>query len=169
MKYVHTKFAKSKYLEVSEIGTRFNLSFSSQLILGNKIIALDGIRKILLALETDKDSNEPYFIDLSNVAAVTVKKSYGSIKQGELKNNGIEDFLEKIDLQFVFNNNSENFILPFYDQGTDDQTDRQKLDRNAKNWQLILSKMVGSKTRKIAKERNGSSMVELPLVTGSYT
>ena len=45
MKHVDTRSAKSKYLEVSELGTRFNLSFSSQLEFGNKIIALDGRKK----------------------------------------------------------------------------------------------------------------------------
>jgi hypothetical protein len=169
MKNVQTRFAKNKYLEVSEIGTRFNLSFSSQLTLGNKIIALDGIRRYLLVLETDKEVNKPFFIDLNNVAAVTVKKSYGSIKQGQLRNKGIEEFLERIDLQFGLIDNNETFILTFYDHETDNQRDRQKLDRNAKNWQMILSKMIGPGTHKIAKERNRLPIVELPLVKALYT
>ena len=59
MKHVDTRSAKSKYLEVSELGTRFNLSFSSQLEFGNKIIALDGRKKCLLVLETGTDTITP--------------------------------------------------------------------------------------------------------------
>ena len=148
MKYADARFDKRKYLEVSELGTRFNLSFSSQLAFGNKIIALDGRRKCLLVLEKDKGSNHPYLIDLNNVATVTVKKSYGSIDQGQLKNKGIEEFLKRIELQFEFNNKKETIGLSFYDCEIDDQRDRPKLIRNAKNWQMILSKIAGLQTDK---------------------
>ncbi len=74
MKTFATRFDKATYLKVSELGTRLNLSFSSQLVFGNKIIALDGIKKCLLVLETDKESNKPYVIDLNSVAAVSLKK-----------------------------------------------------------------------------------------------
>ena len=166
MKNVDARFAKSKYLEVSEFGTRFNLSFSSQLKFGNKIIALDGIKKCLLVLETDKEINQPYIIDLNNVAVVTVKKSYGNIKHGELKNKGIEEFLKRIDLQFEFANNNETISLSFYDRETDDKRDRSKLDRNAKIWQMILTRIIGSETDRTIKERNRLALVELPLIDG---
>lgn len=162
----NARFAKSKYSEVSELGTRFNLSFSSQLVFSNKIIALDGIKKCLLVLDTDKELSQPCVIDLNNVAAVTVKKSYGRINQGELKNKGIEDFLKRIDLQFEFSNRSETVVIPFYESEIDDKRERPKLDRNAKNWQMILSKLVGS-TDKTIKERKRLALVQLPLVAGS--
>jgi hypothetical protein len=165
MKNVDARFAKSKYLKVSELGTRFNLSFSSQLEFGNKIIALDGIKKCLLVLETGKELNQPYVINLNNVVAVTIKKSYGSINQGELRNKGIEEFLTRTDLQFEFDNNNKTINLPFYDREIDDRRDRQKLDRNAKNWQMILSKIIGSQTGKTIKERNSLVLIlTLPLL-----
>ena len=145
MKHVDTRSAKSKYLEVSELGTRFNLTFSSQLEFGNKIIALDGRKKCLLVLETGTDAGLPYVIDLKDVVAVTIKRSYGSIKHGDLRNKGIEAFLKTIDLQFEFGKKAKTIVLPFYEAGTDDERERLKLDRNARNWQMILSKMTGSK------------------------
>jgi hypothetical protein len=145
MKNVDTGFAKSKYLEVSELGSRYNLSFSSQLVLGDKLIALDGVRKCLLVIQTDKEVSQPTLIDLNKVSAVTVRKNYGRINQGELKNRAIDEFLERVDLHFLFRNNSESLVLPFYDSERDDEKDRGKLARNAKNWQMILSKMVGQK------------------------
>ena len=159
MKNIDARFAKSKYLEVSELGARFNLSFSSQLEFGSKIIALDGIKKCLLVLETDNELNQPYVIDLNNVAAVTIKKSYGSINQGELRNRGIEEFLKGIDLQFEIANNNKTISLPFYDREIDDKRDRQKLDSNAKNWQMILSRIVESQSGKTIKEPNRLTLV----------
>jgi hypothetical protein len=81
MKNVDTGLAKSKYLEVSELGSRYHLSFSSQLVLGHKIIALDGVKRWLLMVDTDKDTDPPCMIDLNKVSAITLRKSYGSIKQ----------------------------------------------------------------------------------------
>ena len=167
MKNVDAGFAKSKYLEVSKLRTRFNLSFYRQLEMGNKMIALDGIKKCLLVLETGEGFNQSYLIDLNNVVAVTVKKSYGSIRQGELRYKGMEEFLERIDMQFEFANDNKTISLTFYDHEIDDPVDRQKRDRNAKKLQMILSRMVGSKSEKTMKERNRLALVQLPLVTGS--
>ncbi len=152
MRYGAARFDKTPYLKVSELGTRFNLSFSSHLVFGKKIIALDGIKKCLLVLETDKESNQPFVIDLNSVAAVSVKKSYGKIDQGQLKNKGVEEFLKRIDLQFEFINKKETIVLSFYNCELDGKRERPKLLRNANDWQMILSKLIGLQTGKIAKE-----------------
>ena len=49
MKSVDATFAKSKYVLLSELGSKFNLSFSSHLVLNNKLIALDGLKKKIKA------------------------------------------------------------------------------------------------------------------------
>jgi hypothetical protein len=160
MKNITARFPKGKSLELSELGTKFNLSFSSQLVFRNKIIALDGIKKCLLVLDTGKEPGQPYVIDLKNVASVTVKKTYGSIKAGELKNKGMEDFLKRIELQFDFSNKGETTVLPFYESDIDNQRERAMLARNAKNWQMILSKLIGS-TEKTIRVRNELALVRL--------
>ncbi len=167
MKNADTVFAKSKYLAISELGSRYGLSFSSHLILGNRIIALDGVKKLLLVVETDKDASS-FIIDLNKVAAVTVRKSYGSINQGELKSKEIEAFLKRIDLHFHLTDNTETIVLPFYNSETDDKKDRPKLAKNAKNWQMILSKIAGLKIYKPGEERNGLPMMQLPLANRTY-
>jgi hypothetical protein len=154
MKSVNTEVSRRKYLRVSELGSRYNLSFSSQLAFGTRIIALDGIRKCLLVLETNKELSEPYILDLNKVSAVTVRKTYGSINRGELKTKGIEEFLKRIDLQFQFKNDSQTFVLPFYDREKENKTDRMNLARNAKNWQMILSKLVELKTEEAKDKHN---------------
>jgi hypothetical protein len=168
MKNTDVRFAKNKYLEVSELGTRLNLSFSSQLAFGDKIIALDGLKRRLLVLYTGKEPYEPFVIDLNKVAAVTVKKSYGSIKHGELKNKGIEEFLKRIDLQFEFSDHNETIVLTFYDSDLNDKHHCAMLGRNAKTWEMILSKMTGSQPDKNIKEQNELTLAPLSLVNDSY-
>jgi hypothetical protein len=140
MKNTDAAIAKSSYLQVSELGSKFNLSFSSYLVLSNKIIALDGIKKRLLVLDVNRDKHQPYIIELNKMETITVKKTYGSIRAGQLKKKGIDDFLESIDLQFSSKN--ETIVLPFYSYETDDPAQLPTLESNAKNWQVILSKMI---------------------------
>lgn len=141
-------FARSKYVALSEHGSRLNLSFTSHLILGNRIVALDGIRRCLLVLDMGANIERICLIDLNDIATVTLSKSYGSIKESELVYKGIQDFLEKVELKFKFRNKHETIVLPFYDAGTDEQTNRARLEKNAANWQQLLSKMLGAWTKR---------------------
>jgi hypothetical protein len=111
-------------------------------------------------LETDAALNEPCLIDLHKVVAVAIKKSYRSINQGELKNRDIEEFVKRIDLQFEFSNKEETIVLPFYDCEIDEPRDRPTMDRNARNWQMILSKLTGSQTDKIKKEQKKEALAQ---------
>ena len=148
-------FTKSKYLELSELGSKMNLSFSSHLAVGSKIIALDGLKRSLLILDTGSGAKRSCVIDLNNVAVITLKKSYGSINHGELKNKSMEEFLEGIELQFEFFGKNERIVLPFYDCNTDAQTDRLKLKKNAESWHQMLSKMLVPGSNKRIKNETG--------------
>ena len=138
MSKMEATFASDKYQQLSKLGSRFELSFSSHMVIGNKLIALDGIKKSLLVLESN---NESYIIDLNKIAAVVVIKTYSSIRPGELNNKGIEEFINTIELQFEYSNKKGTVCLPFYNRREDDRQNLPRLARNAKNWQMILSKM----------------------------
>ena len=153
MKNLGVSLIKSKYHQLSELGSKFNLSFTSHLALGNKLIGLDGIRKCLLVCETDNGLNQSYIIELNEVGGVSIKKSYGSIASGELKNKTFEEFLKSIDLQFEYNNNKEARILRFYDCEKDDPRNLPVLERNAKNWQMIFCKMISLEMDKVVEKR----------------
>jgi len=150
MNNIEASFSKNKFQELSELGTRFHLSFSSQIAIGKTLIALDGIKKSLLVLETDK---QPFIIELNKVASVSVKKTYNSIRPGELNNKGIEQFLNTIELQFVYTNNKGTVSLPFYNCGEDDLHNLAMRERNAKNWQMILSKLLIVPANKTIEEQ----------------
>jgi len=154
MKNVNARFVKSKYVLLSELGSRFNLSFSSHLVLNNKLIALDGLKRMLLVVETNNEFSQPHIIDLNKTTAVSIKKSYGSIGPGELRIKKFDEFLKRIDLQFGYHDKNESVDLTFYDSETDALWDLPRLERNAKNWQMILSKLAGSNVDVISKDDN---------------
>lgn len=160
MKNVDERFARDKYVLLSELGSKFNLSFSSHLVLGNKLMALDGIKRILLVLEANNELNQSCIIELNKVAAISVKKSYGSIVSGELKTKGLEEFLKRIDLRFEYGDKSKPFVLTFYDSEANAPQDIPRLGRNAKNWQMILSKMLASQSDSVTKKRKKLSLVD---------
>src|SRR6185436_19156965 len=94
-----------------------------------------------------------YIIELDKVSAISVKKTYNSIQPGELNKRNFEEFLKTIHLQFEFADEAETILLPFYENETDTIRDLPRLERNAKNWQLILSKIIGAQISEVAKER----------------
>src|SRR3954465_11655782 len=83
MKNTGKNYSRDRYRQLSEWGSKLDLSFSSHVLLGNKIIALDGIKKVLLVLEQDNGQDRFYIIQLKQVKTITVKKEYSSIKAGE--------------------------------------------------------------------------------------
>jgi hypothetical protein len=143
MRNIEATFTESKYVHISKLGSKFNLSFSSYLELRNKIVALDGLKKSLLVYETNQGIKKPFIIELSKVSAVTVKKCNSEIAPEQWKEKGSEAFLKSIDLEFKYGRH-ETIIISFYDCKTDDISDLPKLERNARNWQMILSKMIRS-------------------------
>ena len=159
MKNMDAKFDKSKYVLLSELGSRFNLSFSSHLVLHNKLMALDGLNRMLLVLETNNQLKQPYIIDLNKINAVSIKKIYGSIGPGALRYKKMDEFLRRIDLQFEYRDKNEFAVLVFYDSETDNRSDLPRVERNAKNWQMILSKLVVPNRDKINAEQNSLRVV----------
>jgi hypothetical protein len=150
MTYITNEAPKDRYSRLRELGSEFNLAFSSHMPLENKTIALDGIKRKLLVM----DNNEvtlPCIIDLNEVKSISVKKNYSSIKPGELKKRSVDDFLETIYLQFEFE--EKTVAVPFYESGKNNTYDLAKQERNARTWQIILSKMITPKTtEKVKKE-----------------
>ena len=150
MKHRSIRFDKIRYLQLSELGSKFSMSFSSHEVLGNKIMGLDGIKKKLLVLEQTDGQSHSYIIDLDEAKAISVKKIYRSIKAGELKKRRIEEF----------GNGKEDIVLPFYENEIDNIYDLQGLERKIKNWQLILSKMTGIKNKKPIREKRELQMAD---------
>ena len=148
------KFDKINYLRLREIGSKFHLSFSNYVTLGNKIIGLDVIKRKLLIAEKKDGLFRPYFIELNKVSVITVQKIYNSIKAGDLKKRRIEEFLQSIRLQLEFENGENTIVLPFYERTIDDIHNLNWLESKARNWQMMLSKMLRAKITSSSKKKD---------------
>ncbi len=150
---------KLKFLQLSELGSKLSLAFSSHELVAEKIIGLDGIKKKLLILEQNKGIIQINIIALDEVSSISVKKTYSSIKPGELSIRKVYEFLESIFLQFDFQDERERIVLPFYENRINKTGDLPGLEIKVKNWQIILSKMIGRQNNKLVEEKRQSSLI----------
>ena len=154
MKSINANIYKDKYLRLSKLGSELGLSFSSHLALSNKLIALDGIKKKLLVCEFKNDLTEYYIIELDKVKSILVKKIYSGIKAGELKERRFEEFTKSIHLHFEYIDANDNVAIPFYENEMDEVLNLGRLETIVKNWQMILSKIIGVKDKGLIKDKN---------------
>ncbi len=144
MLYKNIMSVKKVFLKLSELGSRLNLSFSSHVLLIDKVIALDGIKRKLLVAKVADDLESPYTIELNEVKEISILKTYSNIKPGELNKRKFNEFLETILLQFEYKN-QKKIGVPFYESEKHGIQNLDKLERNARIWQMILSKMINPK------------------------
>lgn len=136
---------------LSESGTRHSLTFSSQEILRDCIIGLDGVHGKLCVLNyNDKEENKTVLIDLSEVKHCSVKKYYGTISGGELPAKKLETYLELIVLHFEFSNAKDPVEIPFYNHTGNHISEILGLEQKAKHWETMLSKLIHVPSKKIA-------------------
>ena len=140
----HNKRSNSQRLR--KLASLLNLSLSNCIAIGNKMIGLDRRNKTLHISEED-DLNSSSHIELAKIKSVSLKKSYGTIRAGELRNKTIGQFLKYIRLQFEHINSNRPTVLSLYEEGNDHRTDLDKLDSRSKNLYVALSKIIGTENR----------------------
>jgi hypothetical protein len=137
----------SEYSRLSEMGSKFGMTFSGVEVFGSKIIGLDGGKRKLLILEKDTEIGQVNIIRLDEVNSISVKKIYNPINSGELKRKKIHEFLRSIFLKFDFKDKTDSLALRFYESERNKVFDLPGLEMKMKNWQIILSKMIGRQTQ----------------------
>lgn len=161
MKSKNANINKDKYLRLSKLGSELDLSFSSQLALSNKLIALDGIKKKLLVCGFKNALTDYYVIELDKVKSISVKKIYSGIKAGELSERRFEEFTKSIHLYFEYIDANDNVAIPFYEPGMDEFHDLARLETIVKNWQMLLSKIIGVRDKGVIKDKNPGRLQSL--------
>jgi hypothetical protein len=137
----HKREAMNNMLKhFSRLAAENNLNFSSQEILRNSILALDGIHRKIVVVSKNDDVYTSLLINLNEVKDCTVKKIYGNIKVGDLKSHKLEQHLEKIVLHFELMHKSPVEIV-FYKNIHNHIYETQELEQKARHWEAILSKM----------------------------
>jgi hypothetical protein len=124
------------------LGSLYNLSFTGQEVLHDKIIGLDGWRRKLLIVEENHNRYDSSIIDLYQVAACKVKKTYSAINAGDFEKNKVEEYLNAVALQFDFKNGNTPVVLSFYKNISNSVQDIKELATKTKQWEAVLSKML---------------------------
>lgn len=133
----------NKYLDqLSRLGSKHDLSFSSQEILKNHVMGLDGINRKILVLNTgDNDPGSYAIIDLDDVTNCSVIKQYGSIPGGDLKKKALELHLQNLLLNFSLKERSDPVQVVFYDHIQNDISEVKYLEAKARNWKTLITKL----------------------------
>jgi len=135
----------------SKLGTENKLSFSSQEILENCIIGLDGIqRKLLILKKIDQDEYDSILLDLNEVKKCSKKNIYTRVNIGTSKKERFENHLDKIVLDFDFIDNRQPVQILFFEPITNHVFAMSELDQKAKKWETILSQITNTGLKKIA-------------------
>jgi len=137
----HKKRTQQLLIRFNDTGSTFGLSFSSQEILKNKILGLDGIHRKFLVMEFENDTKVTC-IDLSEIRECILKKEYDSVNHGSDRKAKIEQQLRGILLQFQFRNKREPVNISFYDSSINSIYEMAPLEAKAKDWEAMLSKMI---------------------------
>ena len=148
----HRQKTASELLDhFSKLGTKNNLSFSSQEILENCMIGLDGKQKKLLIL--NKNDNVEYvssLVDLNEVKNCSKKNIYTRVNIGTTKKERFENHLDKIVLDFDFIDNRQPVQILFFEPITNHIFAMSELEQKAKKWETILSQIANTGLKKIA-------------------
>jgi hypothetical protein len=133
----------------SEAGSTHGLSFSSQEVLRNKIIGLDGLKRALLVFEFALVESVIY-INMAEIKNCTVTKEYESVNIGTEKKNNIEKRLTSIGIRFDFMNGAKPVSISFYESDFNSVYETAELEAKAKDWVAVLSKMIVKEQKAIA-------------------
>jgi hypothetical protein len=138
----HTKKEKDLLLhQFSLLGSTYSLSFSSQELLSNGILGLDGIRRKLIYIETKDKVSSHKLIDLEEVKSCTLHKVQQGQATAENKERA-EPQVQDIALLFIFKNDREPVKISFYSMVLHNIYQMADLETKAKEWQKMLSKML---------------------------
>lgn len=136
----------------SELGTHYNLSFTGQEVLGNRVIGVDGLKGNVLFLEHSDTNPVCSIIDLTETKSCRVSKLYSSFNAGNSSEKCAEGYLHTIALEFDFMKSAHTVALPFYNHASDSIQDAAEMEAKAKNWESVLLKMM---------QKNGSGRSRL--------
>jgi hypothetical protein len=126
----------------SNMGAAYNLSFTGQEILYDKIIGLDEPRKKLLVVEENERKYDVCIINLYEVNSCKMKKNYTDMRRSDDKRDGLEDYLNSIALEFSFKNGKAPVAVSFYKIENHSVYQVPELEMKIKHWESTLSKIL---------------------------
>ena len=133
------KILKSLLLEFGTIGSANCLSFSSQEVLRNTVIGLDGIQRKLLVVERKTDDTyQSVIIDLNQLKSCLVNKQFRSVSRGDSVKPA--KLLKSVSLVFNMPELIQRDVV-FYNYIDDPVIVAPQLESKANHWQVMLTKL----------------------------
>ena len=133
---------KEKFLNLfNEAGSKYDLSFSSQEVLRNKILGFDDLKRTLLVFQF-APVESVICIYMAEIKNCMVAKEYENVNIGTEKKSKIETHLTSIAIRFDFVNSAEPVSVSFYDSGFNSVYEMTELEAKAQHWASILSKII---------------------------
>lgn len=142
MKFWQINKDKNVRVILNELADHYGLSFSSHMILTDKVIALDSTKKKLMIADFSGNIESVCIVDLNQVKTISLQQTYENIEAGELSKKEIDEFITSIQLEFEYHNNPKKSSVLFYRRTLHVIRDLAKYRRNAKSWHMILSRLI---------------------------
>ena len=115
------------------------MSFSSQEVLRNKIIGLDGLNRKFVVVNDNEVSR---VISIDDVRKCAVQKNLETYTRADEKSSGYEMFVKSIFLEFEFKDKRPAEKIIFYDNLLQPQAEEKLMEAKVRDWEIILSKMI---------------------------
>lgn len=128
--------------QFQRIGEKRGLAFSSQEVLSNKVIGLDGLNRKFVVVNENGDAR---VIPLNRVRRCVVEKSWVRDSGNDIANARVSS----IHLRFDLSDQTREEVV-FYDHGIHCSGQQQHLENRANDWKAILSKLTGTSARERA-------------------
>lgn len=126
------------------VGLENKHPFSSQEVLADSIMSLDGINRRLVAIiRVGMHQFKRVVVYLNEVQKCSVKKVYGAIQSGDLRGGKLEQHLNKIALQLEYAN-KEQVEIPLYTPKYNNVYRVAEIEQKARKWEAMLSKLLKS-------------------------
>lgn len=119
-----------------------NLRFSCYETAGNKIMALDGIKRILLVADQQNAGAQYLVIKLADIKNLLVKRYIYAVNRATAVLLS-QRHPRAIYLEFIFSNKPATFPLVFYTTATDNKADLSRLEKKTYNWQRLPLQLSG--------------------------
>ncbi len=133
----------------NRIASEHHISFTKHEKFNNKIIGLDGLKKMLVIFEFE-NKDHPILINLSDLRSCTLVKEYGHINAGNENKPKLERYTQSIDLVFTFKNKSESITVTLYENHMNGIDQMLSLEASGKDWETILSQSIPSYNKQLA-------------------
>ena len=135
----------------SELGSKYSLSFTGQEILRQSVIGLDGMnRKLLVFQDHGNELFTHTLINLDEVRSCKMEVQEIVLDMGGAYELYQDKKISRISLCFHFNFPKDPVAVCFYDEEVNDEREEDDLADKARDWEVILTKMLDAKQRYIA-------------------